>query len=152
MDMNRKRILSITIIFVPLTLFTFCYNEINAQTRKDSLEISTTFDNDSILFVRDVDEAPRFEGGEIALYDYIVRNLKYPVICRNPEPQGRVVIRFVVNKEGVVSSPTIIRSVDHHLDKEAIRLIESMPKWEPATLDETPVSCYYFLPIVFKLK
>lgn len=107
-------------------------------------------EKDSVRTIDNVDLIPRFAGGEEAMYRYITNNRVYPVIYRHPQPKGRVAIRVIIDKDGKVCSPTIIRGVDPFIDAEAIRLVKSMPKWEPAILDGTPVACYYVLPILFR--
>lgn len=100
---------------------------------------------------RTCEEVPSFPGGEIELYHYIVKNLKYPVVGNGEFPvQGRVVLRFVVTQEGKITNIEVLRSLDPYLDREAIRVVESMPDWIPAKHKGEKVKCYFTLPLIFR--
>lgn len=96
-----------------------------------------------------VEEMPIFPGGDSAMFKFISENLKYP----NSESciQGRVVLRFIVDKEGDIKDVTILRSLHPEFDKEAIRVIKSMPKWNVGKQEGIPVDVYYTLPILFRI-
>lgn len=98
-----------------------------------------------------VEVMPKFPGGEKALLKYIASNLKYPVQAQENKIQGKVYIRFVVTENGTVTNATIIRSLDKYCDKEALRVIKSMPKWEPGKQNGVNVPVYYVMPIKFSL-
>lgn len=98
------------------------------------------------------DTMPQFRGGVDSLYQFIRQNLKYPLICSEMSIQGRVVIRFVVSKEGKIINPVILKSLYYHMDEEALRLIKIMPDWEPGIHNKEKVDCYYTIPIVFRLE
>ena len=95
---------------------------------------------------------PVFPGGERLLLEYISRNLKYPVEMQKMGIQGKVIVRFVVSKEGNVTKTEVIRGVSNELDQEALRVVRSLPKWKPGIQDGVNVSVYYTLPITFKLE
>ena len=95
---------------------------------------------------------PQFPGGEAELMKYISNNIKYPPIAAENGIEGRVVVRFVVEKNGKVSDINILRSVDPSLDKEAARVIRSMPTWIPGMQNGRNVAVYYTLPVLFKLQ
>lgn len=95
-----------------------------------------------------VEVMPSFPGGDSALWDFIAANLKYPVI--EADVQGRVVLRFVVDKEGDIKDVKILRSIHPDFDKEAVRVVNSMPKWNVGSQNGIPVDVYFTLPIVFK--
>ena len=78
-----------------------------------------------------VEQMPTFPGGETELMKFIRDNLKYPVIAQENGIQGRVILRFVVSKTGAIDNVTVLRSLDPTCDKEAIRVVKSMPKWIP---------------------
>ena len=99
-----------------------------------------------------VEQQPMFPGGTPALYEYLNNNLRYPSIARECEVQGRVVVSFIVEKDGSVSNLTVVRSVDPMLDKEALRLVRGMPKWIPGKLNGEAVRTRYLLPVAFKLQ
>jgi len=95
---------------------------------------------------------PQFPGGEQELYKFIGQNLKYPVIDQEMGNQGRVIVRFVVSKTGEVTNLTLLKGISPTCDKEAMRVIKSMPKWIPGKQHGNPVPVYFTLPIVFQLK
>ena len=78
------------------------------------------------------------------------RYIKYPTKAIESKIQGRVIVQFVVNKDGSISNAKIVRSVDPDLDKEALRVINSMPQWKPGMQKGEPVSVKYTVPIVFR--
>ena len=97
------------------------------------------------------DTPPEFQGGQEALMNYLASNIKYPAEAMNAKKEGMVVCRFVVQKDGSISNVKVIRSVDPLLDKEAVRVIEAMPKWTPSLKDGKPVNVNCTIPISFKL-
>jgi len=107
--------------------------------------------DDSIIFIR-VEEMPEFPGGMAALGRYIAENVRYPAIAQENRIQGRVYVTFVVNKQGVVQDVAISRGVDPALDKEALRVINSLPNWKPGKQREKPANVRYTVPINFKLQ
>lgn len=98
-----------------------------------------------------VEQMPTFPGGETELMKFIRDNLKYPVIAQENGIQGRVILRFVVSKTGTIDNVTVLRSLDPTCDKEAIRVVKSMPKWIPGKQNGNNVPVYFTLPVVFKL-
>lgn len=98
-----------------------------------------------------VDVIPSFPGGDKELMDYIHKGIVYPESCLKNKKQGRTLISFVVEKDGSLSDYKILRHVHDDMDKEAIRLIKSMPKWTPAIKDGKYVRCKYTMPVTFKL-
>ncbi len=98
-----------------------------------------------------VETRPEFPGGTEILYAYLRTNLKYSTKARKEQVQGRVVTRFIVRKNGDVDSVAILKSVDPRLDEEAMRVVEGMPKWKPATRNGEPKDAKVTMPIVFRL-
>lgn len=98
-----------------------------------------------------VDQMPEFPGGIQAMLDYISSNVKYPVIALENGIHGKVFVAFVVSKTGSISSAKIARSVDPSLDKEALRVINSMPKWTPGKHQGEAVDVEYVVPVDFSL-
>lgn len=94
---------------------------------------------------------PVFNGGNKALKKWIVNNLVYPQVAMKNGIQGRVIVTFVIERDGSVSDVKMLRSVDPSLDKEAIRLVKSMPKWIPGKKDGASVRTQYTLPVMFRL-
>jgi len=99
-----------------------------------------------------VEQMPQFPGGESAMLSTIGQNLKYPVIAQENGIQGKVIVRFLVEKDGSISKVEVVRSLDPACDKEAIRLIRLLPKFIPAKQNGVNVSVWYTLPITFKLE
>ena len=99
-----------------------------------------------------VEQNPTFPGGDKALMAYLTKNLKYPASAQENNIQGRVMVSFVVNKDGSVVDPKVIRSVDPSLDKEAIRVVSQMPKWVPGKQRGKTVRVKYTLPVTFRLQ
>ncbi|WP_108821937.1 energy transducer TonB [Dysgonomonas sp. Marseille-P4361] len=95
---------------------------------------------------------PQFPGGEAEMYKFIKDNLKYPVVDQETGTQGRVTIRFVVSKTGEISNIEVLRGVSPSCDREALRVVKSMPNWIPGRQNGNTVPVYFTLPIVFKLK
>ena len=100
-----------------------------------------------------VEEQPEFSGGTSALMKYFKDNIKYPEISRDNNSQGKTFVKFIVNSDGSIQDVEVIRSSgDIYLDKEAIRVIEAMPKWTPAKQSGKPVRVKYVLPVSFRLQ
>lgn len=99
-----------------------------------------------------VEQMPEFPGGMSALMQYLGKNIKYPTIAQENGVQGRVIVQFVVNRDGSIVDPVVVRSVDPYLDKEAIRVIQAMPKWKPGQQRGKAVRVKYTVPVTFKLQ
>lgn len=99
-----------------------------------------------------VETMPEFPGGQASLFKYLNENVKYPVIAQENNIQGRVIVQFVVEKDGSVTDVQVVRSVDPSLDKEAKRVISSMPKWSPGKQRGKAVRVKYTVPVNFKLQ
>ena len=98
-----------------------------------------------------VDENPEFPGGTSAMMKFLSENIKYPKDAQDKNIKGRVIISFVVKKDGTIVSPTVVRGVDPLLDKEAERVVMMMPEWKPGKLKGEVVDVKFTLPIVFRL-
>ena len=99
-----------------------------------------------------VEQQPSFPGGQVALNSYIGNNLQYPEKARENDIQGTVFVRFIVEKDGSISNAEVKRSVDPDLDNEAIRVIKSMPKWNPGKQNGAVVRVKYQVPLTFRFK
>jgi protein TonB len=99
-----------------------------------------------------IEQMPQFPGGESELLTFIAKSIRYPVIAQENGIQGRVIIRFVVSKTGVVSNVEVLRSLDSACDKEAVRVVKTLPKWIPGKQNGVNVPVYYTLPITFRLQ
>ena len=99
-----------------------------------------------------VEEMPSFPGGQGALMQYLASNIKYPVVAQENGVQGRVIVSFVVERDGSISDVKVARSVDPSLDREAQRVVKSMPKWKPGKQNGSAVRVKYTVPVVFRLQ
>lgn len=100
-----------------------------------------------------VETMPEFpNGGMAGLMQYLSKNIKYPTIAQENGTQGRVTVQFVVNKDGSIVDAKVLRGVDPYLDKEAIRVVNSMPKWKPGMQRGKPVRVKYTIPVMFRLQ
>lgn len=100
-----------------------------------------------------VEQMPEFpNGGMAGLMQYLSKNIKYPTIAQENGTQGRVTVQFVVNRDGSIVDAKVLRGVDPYLDKEAIRVIISMPKWKPGMQRGKAVRVKYTVPVMFRLQ
>ena len=100
-----------------------------------------------------VEQMPEFpNGGMAGLMQYLSKNIKYPTIAQENGTQGRVIVQFVVNRDGSIVDAKVLRGVDPYLDKEAIRVISSMPKWKPGMQRGKAVRVKYTVPVMFRLQ
>ena len=99
-----------------------------------------------------VEEMPEFPGGMAECLKFLAKNIKYPTIAQENGVQGRVIVQFVVNQDGSIVDPVVVRSVDPYLDKEALRVIKMMPKWKPGKQRGKAVRVKYTVPVTFKLQ
>lgn len=105
---------------------------------------------ESIQF-RIVEQYPEFPGGMTEYMKWLTRNLRYPDIARSQKIQGKVVVQFIVNQDGTIADAKVVKSVNPHLDREAMRVIRMMPSWKPGIQDNKPCKTMVAVPIVFKL-
>lgn len=95
---------------------------------------------------------PYFPGGNVLMLKYLADNIKYPASAVKAKKQGRVIVGFIVQKDGSITHAKIVRSIDPELDAEALRVVKGMPKWTPGTQLGKPVSVKYALPVKFSLQ
>ncbi|MBQ2131222.1 MAG: energy transducer TonB [Prevotella sp.] len=100
---------------------------------------------------RIVEQYPEFPGGMTEYMKWLTRNLRYPDIARSQKIQGKVVVQFIVNQDGTIAEAKVVKSVNPHLDREAMRVIRMMPSWKPGIQDNKPCKTMVAVPIVFKL-
>ncbi len=133
--------------------------EVNTEDDKEAevviaapVEAPQEEEEEEVVFVV-VESMPEFPGGQQALFKYLSENVKYPVIAQENGIQGRVICQFVVNKDGSIVDVEVVRSGgDPSLDKEAVRVIKSMPKWKPGKQRGKAVRVKYTVPVNFKLQ
>jgi len=117
---------------------------------KNNMTDVDSYPQDNKVYTQ-VDKAPEFTGGNSGLMKFIKENLKYPVTAFEKGLEGRVVVYFIVEKNGSLSDIKVTRSVDTDLDKEAIRVVNAMPKWTPGIKDGNPVRTPVTVPVVFTI-
>ncbi len=136
--MKTRKNVSLKVALMMLVLL-FSFMTSTAQTKK----------NDMVFDV--VEVMPQFPGGQIAMLQYLMKNIKYPEQAMKEGIQGRVAVRFIVEKDGSISDVKPILSVHPLLNKEAVRVVKSMPKWSPGKHNGKPVRVRFNLPVMFKL-
>lgn len=136
--MKTRKNVSLKVALMMLVLL-FSFMTSTAQTKKNNMVFDV------------VEVMPQFPGGQIAMLKYIMENIKYPKQIMEEGIQGRVTVSFIVEKDGRVSNVRLLRSVQPSLDKEAIRVVKSMPKWTPGKHNGKPVRVRFNLPVMFKL-
>lgn len=99
-----------------------------------------------------VEQMPTFPGGQQELMSYLGKNIKYPTIAQENGTQGRVIIQFVVERDGSITDVRVARGVDPYLDKEAVRVVQSMPKWIPGKQNGKAVRVKFTVPVMFRLQ
>ena len=99
-----------------------------------------------------VEEMPSFPGGPGALMSFLSSNIKYPVVAEENGIQGRVIVAFVVERDGSITDVRVVKSVDQSLDKEAVRVVKSMPRWIPGKQNGSAVRVKYTVPVTFRLQ
>lgn len=136
--MKTRKNVSLKVALMMLVLL-FSFMTSTAQTKK----------NDMVFDV--VEVMPQFPGGQIAMLQYLMKNMKYPEQAMKEGIQGRVAVRFIVEKDGSISDVKPVLSVHPLLNKEAVRVVKSMPKWSPGKHNGKPVRVRFNLPVMFKL-
>ncbi|MBD5242657.1 MAG: energy transducer TonB [Bacteroides sp.] len=126
---------------------------INAQEHKEVVvvEEKTAPVEDNQVFTV-VEQQPQFPGGEAALLKYVAEHIRYPAVAQENNIQGKVVVQFVVTKTGAVGEVKVVRSKDPDLDKEAVRVVKSLPNFVPGKMNGHAVNVWYTLPITFRLQ
>lgn len=126
------------LIMMLTMLFGFSITEAQAQGKDKVYDI--------------VEVMPQYPGGMPELMQYLAKNIKYPIQAQKKGIEGRVTVRFIVEKDGSISNVTVVRHIHPLLDKEAMRVIKAMPKWSPGMLNGKPVRVKFNIPVAFRLK
>ena len=116
----------------------------------DFIEVEPEPEEEEIFMV--VEDQPEFPGGYAALNEFIRKNLKYPAICRENGIQGRVIVSFIVEKDGRIVQPEVVKGLHPSADKEAIRVVNLLPPWKPGKQRGKEVRCKFTLPINYRLQ
>ena len=123
---------------------------VKAESAEDTAQFKNTESTEKMYVV--VEQMPAFPGGDAALMKYLSENIKYPEAAEKAGEQGRVVVNFIVEKDGAISNVNVVRSVTPTLDAEAVRVIKAMPKWVPGKQDGQSVRVKYNVPVSFRLQ
>ena len=134
----------LVIVFVPAGA-----NAQNKKVKKTQTHKETATD-DKVYEV--CEQMPTYEGGDAALLKYLTDSVKYPELAKKHGVQGRVVIGFIVEKDGSLTNVKVLRAVDRALDAEALRVVKGMPKWIPGRQNEQRVRVKYNVPVSFRLE
>jgi protein TonB len=113
-------------------------------------EVLKTQGTEDVIFTV-VEQQAEFPGGFEAMGKFLAKNMKYPAVARRMGIEGSVYVSFVIDKEGKISDPQVIKGISTECDNEAIRVIQLMPPWKPGKQNGQPVKCRFVLPIKFKL-
>ena len=113
-----------------------------AQNKKTS--------NDKVF--EKVEDMPVFPGGEQAMMEFVAKNVQYPKEAMEKEISGRVLVGFIVEKDGSISETEVVKGIGGGCDEEAVRVVKAMPKWKPGKQDGKPVRVHFILPLTFKLQ
>ena len=115
----------------------------------DTLTLDQARMNDTSKAYTFVEEMPQFMGGDIALMEFLQKNIIYPEKAKSNHIHGKVYVTFTINKFGEVLNPEILKGVDRDLENEALRVVKLMPRWIPGRLNGIPVNVRYNLPLIF---
>jgi TonB family protein len=142
-------------IFLPLTLLLLSTLSIaQTQNSEELIQAPKAVEEapqDEIFVI--VEKMPEFPGGQAALMQYLSSNIKYPEECRKMGVEGKVYVKFIVDVTGNIVNVQVLRGISDGklLEKEAVRVVQAMPKWKPGTQGGKAVGVYFTLPIAFKL-
>lgn len=127
-------------------------NDLNKIAIKEQVIEAPKVEDEQPVSIAMVEQKPEFPGGEAEMYKWLGNNIVYPSAASEEGVQGRVVVEFVVGKDGSITNVRVVRPRHPALDKEALRVVKSMPKWMPGRNNGQPVKVTYTLPVTFKLQ
>ena len=126
-------------------------NNAQVKMRAKTVEVKEEKETEAEQPLEVVEEMPKFPGGDEGLMKFIQENVKYPEKALKTGSQGRVIVKFIVEKDGSISGAEVIKKVNEHLDAEALRVINAMPKWTPGKQKGKVVRAKFVLPVTFRL-
>lgn len=138
------------LLFIPLMGMLLIFSSTNVMARALDSVINLQTSKDTTVY-RVVQETAKFPGGDQALLEFITANLNYPKIAKEKGIEGRVYVELVINEDGAVTNAEAKLSPDPLLTKEAIRLVNSLPKWIPGKMDGKAVKVRFTMPVTFRL-
>ena len=151
--MKREKLVMKTIILLMMTVGDIaCAQNVPLIIDPDKVDQYLAERKDTINVYDCVEQMPSFPGGTQKLKEFIEENLRYPKELEESCVQGRVIVRFIVERNGKLSNVKVVKSVDPVLDKEALRIVKLMPRWIPGRQNGIPVRVKCYIPIIFRLK
>ena len=151
--MKREKLVMKTIILLMMTVGDIaCAQNVPLIIDPDKVDQYLAERKDTINVYDCVEQMPSFPGGSQKLKEFIEENLRYPKELEETCVQGRVIVRFIVERNGKLSNVKVVKSVDPALDKEAIRIVKLMPRWIPGRQNGITVRVKFYIPIIFRLK
>ena len=117
----------------------------------EAIPETSALPQDTAAVLRTVEQLPEFPGGIVEFMKWLTRNLRYPPIAQQQKIQGKVVVSFIINKDGSIASPRIVTSADPILDREAMRVVKMMPRWKPGMEVGKPCRTMFAIPVNFQL-
>jgi protein TonB len=151
--MKREKFVMKTIILLMMTVGDIaCAQNVPLIIDPDKVDQYLAERKDTINVYDCVEQMPSFPGGSQKLKEFIEENLRYPKELEETCVQGRVIVRFIVERNGKLSNVTVVKSVHPVLDKEALRIVKLMPRWIPGRQNGITVRVKFYIPIIFRLK
>ena len=151
--MKREKLVMKTIILLMMTVGDIaCAQNVPLIIDPDKVDQYLAERKDTINVYDCVEQMPSFPGGSQKLKEFIEENLRYPKELEETCVQGRVIVRFIVERNGKLSNVKVVKSVHPALDKEALRIVKLMPRWIPGRQNGITVRVKFYIPIIFRLK
>ena len=151
--MKREKFVMMIVVLLMMTVGNIaCAQNVPLIIDPDKVDQYLAERKDTINVYDCVEQMPSFPGGSQKLKEFIEENLRYPKELEETCIQGRVIVRFVVERNGKLSNVKVVKSVDPVLDKEALRIVKLMPRWIPGRQNGITVRVKCYIPIIFRLK
>ena len=153
MTMKREKFVMMIVVLLMMTVGNIaCAQNVPLIIDPDKVDQYLAERKDTINVYDCVEQMPSFPGGTQKLKEFIEENLRYPKELEESCVQGRVIVRFIVERNGKLSNVKVVKSVDPVLDKEALRIVKLMPRWIPGRQNGITVRVKCYIPIIFRLK
>ena len=153
MTMKREKFVMMIVVLLMMTVGNIaCAQNVPLIIDPDKVDQYLAERKDTINVYDCVEQMPSFPGGTQKLKEFIEKNLRYPKELEESCVQGRVIVRFIVERNGKLSNVKVVKSVHPVLDKEALRIVKLMPRWIPGRQNGITVRVKCYIPIIFRLK
>ena len=153
MTMKREKFVMMIVVLLMMTVGNIaCAQNVPLIIDPDKVDQYLAERKDTINVYDCVEQMPSFPGGTQKLKEFIEENLRYPKELEESCVQGRVIVRFIVERNGKLSNVKVVKSVHPVLDKEALRIVKLMPRWIPGRQNGITVRVKFYIPIIFRLK